>query len=96
MTHDEMIAVIQHHKNGGDVECIIKNEPNDRWSSVINPSWNFADCDYRAKPKPMAIYAALYNCGGLCATFTNEEAAADFARKSIVSLTVKKFTEATE
>ena len=52
MTHDEMIAVIQHHKNGGKVQC--RNHHSNTWHDFldgIRPSWDFATCDYRAKPE---------------------------------------------
>jgi hypothetical protein len=50
VTHDEMIAVIQHHKDGGKIEYITHD--NDQWEMIItNPLWNFATNDYRIKPE---------------------------------------------
>jgi hypothetical protein len=58
MTHDEMIAVIQHHKNGGKVEYMGRAE--NTWASVKgDPIWNFAAHDYRIKPEPMVIFAEV-------------------------------------
>jgi hypothetical protein len=57
MTHDEMIAVITHHKNGGEVEY--KNHYKGDWTELLEPRWNFLECDYRAKPEPMVIYAEI-------------------------------------
>ena len=51
MTHDEMIAVIQHHKYGGELEFY-----NDKyWHKVDGiPSWDFRTYMYRPyiEPKP--------------------------------------------
>jgi len=58
MTHDAMIAVIEHHKNGGKVQYKRKDET--RWKEVtskIGPAWDFDLCDSRAKPEPLVIYA---------------------------------------
>jgi len=58
MTHDEMIAVIQHHKNGGKVEYMGRAE--NTWTLTHGePLWNFAAHDYRAQPKPMVIFAEV-------------------------------------
>ena len=58
MTHDEMIAVIQHHKNGGKVECRCKGDGF--WINECHldaRGFNFADFDYRAKQEPCVLYA---------------------------------------
>jgi hypothetical protein len=58
MTHDEMIAVIEHHKNGGKVEYMSRAE--NTWTLVSGePLWNFAAHDYRIKPEPMVIFAEV-------------------------------------
>jgi len=57
MTHDEMIAVIQHFKNGGKIEVARKVGTN--WKSTLNPCWNFSTFDYRPKPEPMVIFAEV-------------------------------------
>ena len=59
MTHDEMIAVIQHHKNGGKVEYYAGDDIG--WIYSDDPVWNFGECDYRAKPEPMVIYVEVSN-----------------------------------
>jgi len=53
MTHDEMISVIQHHKNGGKVEC--KHMDNRKWENAASPLWNFNMFSYRAKPEPLTL-----------------------------------------
>jgi hypothetical protein len=57
MTHDEMIAVITHHKNGGEIE--FKPKDNTTWEKTSTPCWIFDSNDYRAKPEPAVIYAEV-------------------------------------
>ena len=58
MTHDEMIAVIQHHKNGGKVE--VREIETPHWHECApTPWWNFTNYEYRAKPEPLAIWAEI-------------------------------------
>lgn len=57
MTHDEMIAVIQHHKNGGKVEY--KHYDNAVYVDDVHPSWDFSTFNYRPKPEPMVIFAEV-------------------------------------
>jgi hypothetical protein len=96
MTHDEMIAVIQYHKNGGAVEFKCKSDPPDQWLQIAEPGWNFYDCDYRPEPEPMVIYVTTLNDGSPCSAYTSEQSAADHVRRSITPLTIKKFIEVTE
>lgn len=58
MTHDEMIAVIQHHKNGGEVEASQKYA--DKWNDSKNPAWDFYNYIYRKKEKPKT--KIVYEC----------------------------------
>lgn len=51
MTHDEMIAIIQAHKEGKRIECKFINFP-DEWEFVDTPKWNFESCNYRIAPTP--------------------------------------------
>lgn len=50
MSADEMIAVIQAHKNGK----MIERRPKDvrDWSDETGPVWDFFSSDYRIKPEP--------------------------------------------
>ena len=43
----EMIKVMQHYENGGEVEYSEKNGGGNHWTTVTSPSWNWVDCDYR-------------------------------------------------
>ena len=47
----EMIEVMQHHINGGEVE--IENYPN-IWIDSTRPRWDWSNCDYRIKVDPYA------------------------------------------
>ena len=51
MTHDEMIAVIQHHKDGGEVQFYAYNEPDTLYigDDII---WNFNRYFYRPYVEP--------------------------------------------
>jgi len=64
MTHDEMIAVITHHKNGGKVEH--KATEGNFWIITKKPTWDFDAFDYRAKPEPCIIYADFNEHGDAC------------------------------
>lgn len=59
MTHDEMIAVIQHHKDGGEIQWSLRNK--NVWDDASIPCWDFAEFDYRPKPKPMVIYIQVFD-----------------------------------
>jgi len=63
MTHDEMIAVITHHKNGGEVEYYTGDDIG--WILCDDPVWNFGESDYRPKPEPMTIYAEICDKNGI-------------------------------
>ena len=62
MTHDEMIAVIQAHKDGATIECTAINDAS--WVAAPNPYWNFEHVSYRiAKPAPVKRVAKCYDTG---------------------------------
>lgn len=58
MTHDEMISVITHHKNGGKVQHTDKNLKL-IWRDILDgqePSWDFSCVNYRIKPEPLVLW----------------------------------------
>lgn len=55
MTHDEMIAVIQAHKEGKLIEMHPKDRRGNHWMIREKPTWNFEECLYRVKPEPKVI-----------------------------------------
>jgi len=87
MTHDEMIAVITHHKNGGEVEY--KNHYKGDWTELLEPRWNFLECDYRPKVEPMVIYAEVSYITGQVLRSSTQPMLHHFN-----NTTIKKFIEA--
>lgn len=88
MTHDEMIAVIQHHKHGGLLQ--FKPKPQTEWYSCQEPNFDFSRFDYRAKPEPMLIYVGINKDGSM----TNYDKHRPYCEPS--QGTIKKFIEVTE
>jgi len=63
MTHDEMIAIIQAHKEGKTIQY---RRPDKTWEDSVSasvgdkyPTFNFANVIYRVKPDPQVRYAVL-------------------------------------
>ena len=46
----EMIKIMEHFMNGGEVECV-ETGLND-WKIANDPSWNWYDYNYRIKEEP--------------------------------------------
>ena len=86
MKHDEMIAVIQHHKDGGEIEYRLKAHVT--WKYASCPWWDFDKFDYRAKPEPMVIYAEVLH--GHVARYALRET------KPCMGGVIKKFVEVEE
>jgi len=93
MTHDEMIAVIQHHRDGGKVEFQTRSLGKDSsWEEINEPSWDFHASNYRAKSEPMVIYVEVSNV-------TNQPLRVKLSSDmtcDYTNTTIKKFIEATE
>ena len=87
MTHDEIIAVIQHHVKGGEIEYRVKGLST--WQAAATPNWDFSRYDFRAKPEPMVIYAD-FNEDGMVMASNTEQYQPPFGRK------LKKFVEVEE
>jgi hypothetical protein len=90
MTHDEMIAVIMHHKNGGEVECRCK--PDGAWiykQHVDINGFDFSRYDYRAKTEPMVIFAEVSYITGQVLRSSTQPMLHHFN-----NTTIKKFIEA--
>jgi hypothetical protein len=72
MTHDEMIAVIQAHKDGKIIQgrSQIEHKPAwcDRDKRFLN--FDFSLYDYRVKPEPMVVYV---NKKKPCYAYTQNE-----------------------
>jgi hypothetical protein len=62
MTHDEMIEVIQSHKDGKVIQ-FKRNCGVCDWTSlakVKSPHWNFSAVKYRVKPEPKEYWLVPY------------------------------------
>lgn len=61
MTDDEIIAVVQDHKDGKAIQY--KSRKNDNgWVNVANPAWEFNWNNYRTKPEKKVGYVNVYKC----------------------------------
>ena len=49
----EMIKVMQHFEDGGEVECA--DTDFDVWGTVSNPLWNWLDYKYRIKEERQKV-----------------------------------------
>lgn len=58
MTHNEMIEVIQAHRDGKTVQCRLQKHQEDWYDA--EPDWNFYDFDYRIKPEPREWWVNVY------------------------------------
>ena len=51
----EMIKVMQHYADGGEVEVRYKNDDDDIWENTTNASWNWSMYDYRIKEQRQRV-----------------------------------------
>ena len=52
-TIKEMIEVMEHYENGGEVECV--ENGNNNWEIVTKPLWNWDDFAYRIKEQKQKV-----------------------------------------
>ena len=55
----EMIKVMQHYENGGDVEI---NSKNGSWTKITSPSWDWVYHKYRIKPEKEKVTIEKWLC----------------------------------
>ena len=53
MKIDEMIKVMQHYANGGEVEN--KEKESNKWFKGCTPVWNWSKYDYRIKKEKRVV-----------------------------------------
>jgi hypothetical protein len=58
MTPKEMIEVLRHFVDGGEVEC--REHDTEIWARIPSPTWSFDEYDYRIKPKPLELWVNVY------------------------------------
>ena len=51
----EMIKVMDHFKNGGEVEYSVKEDDSSSWIKCVNPIWDWFDFNYRIKEPKQKI-----------------------------------------
>lgn len=74
MTDEEIIAVVQAHKEGKKIEYRVKGTPRKNWNlTPLNPLWNFQVSDYRVKHEPQVIYVNEYE-NSICAHLSKKDA----------------------
>ena len=56
----EMIKVMQHYDNGGEVEY--SNRESNIWSESSTPVWNWVDYDYRIKRQKQKVTIEKWLC----------------------------------
>lgn len=88
MTIDEMITVLQAYKDGYMIQAKEKNTRG-YFECLKDPSWNFADFDYRVKPKPKEIWVNEFPNRYHLAAFHHEKDAIDSASDKCVRVAVK-------
>ena len=93
MTHDEMIAVITHHKNGGKIKYRLKGDVT--WKDAPNPWWDFGEFVYRAKPEPLVLYI-VYQNNVKVGIYERKEDAEYYVKENGLPATIKEFVGATE
>lgn len=89
MTHDEMIAVIQAHKDGLKIEYKLSSYQDGLWIPVSSPVWDFKEVEYRiAKTVPRKLWQWIYKNGDNVAMsiffyYTKEDAQKNVGPKSL-------------
>ena len=67
MELSEMIKVMQHFEDGGEIEINSKN--GNCWTKITSPSWDWVYYEYRIKPEKQKVTIEKWLCsdkqGGL-------------------------------
>ena len=72
MSHDEMIAVIQAHKDGRFIQVKhVVDGIGDSWNDADSPRWDFKNFDYRIKPEPRSLWVVRYQSGNIAGAYTD-------------------------
>lgn len=76
----EAIKVMQAYVDGEEIEY---KDSSGAWRAVNGePLWNFCECEYRVKPKPLECYLVVDNLGSMAAFSSDAPAHAFIARAS--------------
>ena len=58
----EMIKVMQHYENGGEVEYTDKDDGYTSWKDCPNPIWDWFELDYRIKEQKQKVTIEKWLC----------------------------------
>ena len=95
MTHDEMLAVIEHHKNGGTVEARLRGSA-ERWRVAPFPNWMFGHYEYRIKKEPVVLWGIIWEGGSVSSTNFRSRKGAEAYTKGMFPGRVIKMVEVEE
>jgi hypothetical protein len=84
MTHDEMIEVIQAHKDGKEIEAKNKLFDSAMWVTINVSDFDFFSYEYRVKPPQIEAWGVHY-CGCFH-IFLNEGRAREFIKHTDLKL----------
>ncbi len=74
MSDEDIIRVVQAHKEGKKIEIRMNSGIGDNWHVDGRPRWNFPEFDYRVAPeprKPREWYMELREDGTFIQLFTD-------------------------
>ena len=58
----EMIKVMQHFENGGEVECERQKDNKGKWTLTCSPSWSWIDYKYRIREPKQKVTIEKWLC----------------------------------
>ena len=58
----KMIKVMEHFKNGGEVEYLVKEDDYSSWIKCVNPLWDWFDYNYRIKEPKQKVTIEKWLC----------------------------------
>ena len=58
----EMIKVMTHYLNGGEVEYLVKEDEYCSWMKCVNPLWDWFEFDYRKKEPKQKVTIEKWLC----------------------------------
>jgi hypothetical protein len=92
----EVIKVMQHFAEGGEIEHRDRGDRYSRkWQPLTDPLWDWADTEYRIKPKPLEGWATVVN-GCITTSLYQSKAFAEGLLTGYSDRRVVKFREVTE
>ena len=57
-----MIKVMDHFKNGGEIEYSVKEDDYLSWTKCVNPLWDWFDYNYRIKEPKQKVTIEKWLC----------------------------------